>query len=67
MAKKKITQRYDEIKNVSKEQESLTNSINNAIKDYFADKVKTLREQGYDDNRIAAMLMIAKSKVQSIK
>lgn len=67
MAKKKITQRYDEIKNVSKEQVSLTNSINNAIKDHFADKVKTLRAQGYDDNRIAAMLMIAKSKVQSIK
>jgi hypothetical protein len=30
-------------------------------------KVKKLREQGFDDNRIAAMLMINKEKVQSIK
>lgn len=30
-------------------------------------KVKKLREAGFDDNRIAAMLMINKEKVQSIR
>ena len=37
-----------------------------AVKPTIADKVKSLRNQGFDENRIAAMLMIAKSLVKDI-
>ena len=33
----------------------------------WEDKVKTLRSKGFDDNRIAAILMIAKEKVQQVQ
>ena len=32
----------------------------------IADKVKSLKNQGFDENRIAAMLMIQKSLVKDI-
>ena len=37
-----------------------------AIKPSIADKVKSLRNQGFDIDRIAAMLMIQKSLVKDI-
>ena len=36
-------------------------------KDPIVEKVLDFRGKGYDDNRIAAMLMISKESVQNIK
>ena len=68
MATKKKYNRLEEIKNfVSNEQEIKENIITPAIEDYIADKVRTFKNQGYNDNQIAAMLRIHKHVVEKIK
>lgn len=68
MAKKKLTTELDDIQNfVANEESFIEEVIKPAVEDHFADKVRDLRSKGYDDNRIAAMLMIHKEKVQNIK
>jgi len=39
----------------------------NVVKDPLADKVKALRDKGFDDNRIAATLMIQVSTLNDYK
>lgn len=68
MAKKKLTTELDDIQNfVSNEESFIEEVIKPAVEDHLAGKVRDLRSKGYDDNRIAAMLMIHKEKVQNIK
>ena len=52
---------------VSNEEKIIEDIIKPAIEDHLAGKVKDLRSKGFDDNRIAAMLMINVNKVKDIK
>lgn len=70
MAKKKYTEtnRLEALQSyVSNKQEIIEDIIQPAIEDHFAEKVRNFRSQGYDDNRIAAILMINVNKVKAIK
>lgn len=65
---KKIKTRLDDIQNyVSNEEKIIEDIIIPAIEDHWADKVKTYRAKGYNDNQIAAMLGISSLKVKDIK
>tara|TARA_R110000803_G_scaffold138553_1_gene205367 strand:- start:434 stop:640 length:207 start_codon:yes stop_codon:yes gene_type:complete len=68
MANKKKTGRLNDMKNfVSKEEEIKKDIILPAIEDHLRDQIISLRETGFDNNRIAARLMIQKSIVEKIK
>lgn len=68
MAKRKIKSRLKDVENyVSKEEEIVKNIITPAIEDHLREKIISLRETGFDDNRIAARLMIHKHIVEKIK
>jgi len=68
MANKKKTGRLNDIENfVSKEEEIKKDIILPAIEDHLRDQIISLRETGFDNNRIAARLMIQKSIVEKIK
>ena len=65
MAKRKATQHIITAEDIEKDPEVL--NVQPDFSDVFEAKVKNLRSKGYDDNRIAAMLMTPKEKVQSIQ
>ena len=52
---------------IENEEKIINDIIIPAIEDHLADTVKTLRSRGFDDNRIAAKLMINVDKIKSIK
>jgi len=64
---KKIQEDYIEDISVSADIEIVSDTTILEIKDPLADTVKTLVSQGWDDNRIAAKLMISKTKLNSLK
>ena len=69
MAKRqsKITIGSYETDFVSNEEKIVKDIITKHVEDHFADKVRDLRSKGFDNNRIAAMLMINLNKVKEIK
>jgi hypothetical protein len=68
MAKKKYTDENEPLVDlVSNEKTIIEDIIKPAVEEHWAEKVRTFRSQGYDDNRIAAMLMINVNKVKAIK
>lgn len=58
---------YTEIKNVSNEELPKAYNILSDEDELLRQKVISLREKGFDNNRIAAMLMINKQKVEKLK
>lgn len=52
---------------VSNEEKIIEDIIKPAIEEHWAGKVRDFRSKGFDDNRIAAMLMINVNKVKEIK
>ena len=58
---------YTEIKNVSNEELPKAYNILSDEDELLRQKVISLREKGFDNNRIAAMLMIKKQKVEKLK
>lgn len=65
MAKKT---RLEAIQNLKETEQALINdTIIPAIEDHLREKVLDLRAKGFDDNRIAAMLLIHKYIVEQIK
>jgi len=72
MAKKNTSDltncRLDELKNfVSAEEKLVRDIIQPAVEDHYREKVLDMRAKGFDNNRIAAMLMIPKQRVENIK
>lgn len=58
--------RYNKKKNISKEDNSINNSIIVEKKDPLRDKILELRAKGFNNARIAATLMIHKEIVDKI-
>ena len=52
---------------VSNEEKFIEEVITPAIKDHLRDKVRDFRSKGYNNNQIAAMLMVHKHIVENIK
>lgn len=68
MAKKKLTSEKEPLVDlVSNQEKFIEDIIKPAVEEHYAEKVRTFRLQGYDDNRIAAILMINVNKVKAIK
>ena len=66
MAKKKNKVTIDEY-TVSPEENKVADITDNAIIDLTADLIKSYKEQHWDDNRIAARLMITVKQVKEVK
>ena len=66
MAKKVTQDLIDDIP-VFAVEEIVSNTKYTEIKDPLADTIKHLVSLGWDDNRIAAKLMISKTKLNSLK
>jgi len=68
MAKKKINTKEDHVEIfVSKEEKIIEDIITLDVEDTLRDQIISFREKGFDDNRIAARLMIQKSIVENTK
>ena len=68
MAKKKINTKEDHVEIfVSKEEKIIEDTITLDVEDTLRDQIISFREKGFDDNRIAARLMIQKSIVENTK
>ena len=62
-----VSEDYTEIKTVSKKELPKAYNILPDKDEVMREKVIALREKGFDNNRIAAMLMINKEKVEKLK
>tara|TARA_R110000796_G_scaffold18159_2_gene55174 strand:+ start:757 stop:963 length:207 start_codon:yes stop_codon:yes gene_type:complete len=68
MAKKKINQAIDTFEiNVSSKEEIIKDTVIVKAIDTDREMILDLREKGFDNNRIAARLMIQKSIVENTK
>ena len=65
--KEYVSEEYTEIKNVSDKELPKAYNILSDEDELMRQKVKSLRDKGFDNNRIAAMLMINKEKVEKLK
>jgi len=56
-----------EIKKVSKKSKPCTNCPDSINDENLREKVLALKDKGFDDNRIAAMLMIRKERIIQVQ